>query len=37
MISIIFWTLGLIVMAIGVGCLIVGQKRRAFGRFRYRH
>jgi hypothetical protein len=36
-ISIIFWTIGLIVLVIGVGFLIVGQKRRAFDRFRYRH
>jgi hypothetical protein len=36
-ISIIFGTIGLIVVAIGVGFLIVAQKRRAFGRFRYRH
>ncbi len=37
MISVIFWTIGLIIVAIGICFLLLGQKRRIFGRFRYRH
>lgn len=35
--SIIFWTIGLIVLVIGVVFLIVDQKSRAFGRGKYRY
>ena len=35
MISIIFWTIGLIILATGVIFLILGKKGRTFGR-RYR-
>jgi hypothetical protein len=36
-ISIIFWTIGLIVLVIGVVILIVDQKSRVFGGRRYRY
>ena len=35
--SIIFWTIGIIVLVIGVVFLIVDQKSRSFGRHRYRY
>ena len=35
--SIIFWTIGIIVLIIGVTFLIVDQKSRAFGRRKYRY
>jgi hypothetical protein len=35
--SIVFWTIGLIVLVIGVVFLIVDQKSRAFGRRKYRY
>jgi phosphate starvation-inducible membrane PsiE len=35
--SIIFWTIGLIVLVIGVAFLIVDQKSRTFGRRKYRY
>ena len=35
--SIIFWTIGLIVLVIGVVFVIVDQKRRAFGGRKYRY
>jgi hypothetical protein len=36
-ISIIFWTIGLIILATGVVFLVLGKKGRAFGRHRYRY
>jgi hypothetical protein len=36
-ISIVFWTIGLIVLAIGIVILIVDQKSRRFGRRRFRY
>jgi hypothetical protein len=36
-ISIIFWTIGLIVLVIGVALLIVDHKGRGFGGRRYRY
>jgi hypothetical protein len=36
-ISIIFWTIGLIVLVTGVVILIVDQKSRVFGGRRYRY
>jgi hypothetical protein len=35
--SIIFWTIGLVVLVIGVVFLIVDQKSRPFGRGKYRY
>jgi hypothetical protein len=35
-ISIIFWTIGLIVLGAGIVFLILGKKGRAFGGRRYR-
>ena len=35
--SIIFWTIGLTVLVIGVAFLIVDQRSRTFGRRKYRY
>jgi phosphate starvation-inducible membrane PsiE len=35
--SIIFWTIGLIVLVIGVVFLLVDQKSRTFGGHKYKH
>ena len=37
MISLVFWTIGLIILAVGVAFLILAKKGRAFGRRWYRY
>jgi hypothetical protein len=36
-ISIVFWTVGLIVVAVGVAFVLVGHRGHGFGRRRYRY
>jgi len=36
-VSIVFWTIGLIVVAVGVAFLIAGHRRHGFGRHTYRY